>query len=541
MQHLPELVLAGILTSWYLYQRRARAKSLGDAPYVPGPKASSFWAGNLYEISATLNGQALVDYAKQFGGVLKLHGTPVSECDTLLISDTAALGRIIQASNRAWDQLVGHQALSVGLFGASLASVGEEDHARQRRGLQPAFNAIPIKALLPEIELIVERCIKTIDRELGATGQPVEIDAMSTFKRWAIDSLSVALFSTPLNTLEDPSHPLVHSFSNLLEDGFTSPNAFGFFIRELVLKMPHSVVGWLSKRDPKKMESLHETIQNAATFQKLVDESVAAQDEDSLRDQSLPKLLKAVTSPDSKYTMTADELFGNIRLLLFAGHDTSATTMANICRMVAPNPAWQARLTQEVKAHATHLAATGAELTVQDLETLPLLNATIQETLRLLPILPAVHREAYADDVLPLSRPLQTTDGRTVSQLAVGKGQHVLLNFIAFNRDPDVWGADADYFNPERWLWEGDAKVPRVKSPGIYRGLMSFGAGSRGCIGFRFAILELQAMMYHFFQHFRVSPVLGIEIETVNRAVSLPRVKGRFKKGGEVPVLMERL
>ena len=59
---------------------------------------------------------------------------------------------------------------------------------------------------------------------------------------------------------------------------------------------------------------------------------------------------------------------------------------------------------------------------------------------------------------------------------------------------------------------------------------------------YRFAVLEIQAMVYHFFQHFKVSPVPGVEIDTVNRAVSVPRVRGRFsKKGGELPVLVERL
>ena len=109
----------------------------------------------------------------------------------------------------------------------------------------------------------------------------------------------------------------------------------------------------------------------------------------------------------------------------------------------------------------------------------PYAHAVHQETLRLLPIVAAVAREALADDVLPLAHPLQLTDGRTVAQLAVRTGQPVLLSLLAFNRDPAIWGADADVFRPARWF--GD--VPRVKSPGVYRGSMSFGAGVRACIG----------------------------------------------------------
>ncbi|EJD45806.1 cytochrome P450 [Auricularia subglabra TFB-10046 SS5] len=536
-----ELALVAALVGWLAFRRHARQKRLGDAPHVPGPAATSFWAGNEYDIVSTLNGQALVDYARKFGGVVKLHGTRASHTDTLLVSDPAALARVMQANNRTWDQPPGQLSLSIPMFGLSLASVSQEGHTRQRRGMQPAFNPNPVKQLLPEVEEVAQRCIRLIDRDIGTTGKPVEVDAMAVFKRWGIDSLATALFSTPLNTLDDPSHPLVHAFTNLLEDGFAPPNAFGLFVQTLALQLPTPILHWLSSRDPKTTAAIGEVIQNASSFQKMVDESISARDEGSLRDESLGKLLKKVSSPDSKYTMSADELFGNVRLLLFAGHDTSATTMANVCRLTAFNPEWQARLVQEVQSHAASLTASGAELTAQDLESLPCLNATLQEALRILPIVAGIHREALTDDVLPLSHPILTADGRTISQLAVGKGQHVIINIIAFNRDPTIWGPDADSFNPERWLWEGDAKVPRVKSPGIYRGSMAFGSGLRACLGFRFAVFELQAMVYHFFQHFKVSPVRGIEIETVNRAVSVPRVRGRSKRGGELPVMIERL
>ncbi|KZW01006.1 cytochrome P450 [Exidia glandulosa HHB12029] len=540
MNRLPELALVAGLVSWYIYHRRSRAKALwGDAPYVPGPPRTSFFAGNLYDIASTLNGQALIDYTRAFGGVVRLYGTPVSTTDTLMVSDPAAMARILQASNKAWDQPPGQRTLSIGVFGLSLASVGEEGHTRQRRGLQPAFNPTPVKALMPEIDEVAQRCVQVIDRDIGPDGKAIEMDAMGTFKRWAIDSFATALFSTPLSTLEDPSHPLVHAFTNLLEDAFAPPNAFGFFVQTLVLeKLPHSVLEWLSKRDPSKVAAIGETISNAASFQTMVDHSIAERDEDSLRDDSLGQLLKKIASPDSKYSMSADELFGNVRLLLFAGHDTSATTMANICRLMAENPAWQARLSEELRAHA---ASSGSDLTASDLDALPCLNATIQESLRLLPIVAGIAREALTNDVLPLSTPIKTNDGRTINSLTVGKGQHVLLNLIAFNRDPNIWGPDADEFNPARWLEESSMAVPYVKSPGIYKGSMSFGAGVRACLGFRFALLELQVMVYQFFRHFKVKPVEGVEIFTVNRAVSLPRVKGRFKTGGELPVLVERV
>ena len=322
------------LVSWILYRRRSKAKHWGDALYVPGPASTSFFAGNLYDVVSTLNGQAFIDYARTFGGVVRLHGTAASPTDTLVVSDPAAMARILQANNRTWDQPPGNHTLSIPIFGRSLASVGEDGHTRQRRGMQPAFNPGAVKSLLPEVDEIAQRvraalrrdsernshrfqCIRVVDADVGA-GR-VEVDAMATFKRWAIDSLATALFATPLNTLEDAAHPLVHSFTNLLEDGFAPPNALGLFVQTVALQLPHAVLHWLSKRDPGKVAAIGETISNAAAFQRMVDEAVSARDEGSLCEDSLAKLLKKASEPDSKYTMSAEELFGNVRLLLFAG------------------------------------------------------------------------------------------------------------------------------------------------------------------------------------------------------------------------------
>lgn len=57
--------------------------------------------------------------------------------------------------------------------------------------------------------------------------------------------------------------------------------------------------------------------------------------------------------------------------------------------------------------------------------------------------------------------------------------------------DTSVWGSDAYEFRPERWLPnavqalpEGVMEIPSIAFP-------TFLAGTRACIGFRFAMIEL--------------------------------------------------
>ena len=87
------------------------------------------------------------------------------------------------------------------------------------------------------------------------------------------------------------------------------------------------------------------------------------------------------------------------------------------------------------------------------------LRLAVDEALRLHPNLPESPRVAAEDVVL-------------ANGIEVRAGRHVLVRKDLVNRDPEVFGSDADRFDPRR---ETAAGVPRY---GI-----SFGAGAHKCIG----------------------------------------------------------
>lgn len=44
---------------------------------------------------------------------------------------------------------------------------------------------------------------------------------------------------------------------------------------------------------------------------------------------------------------------------------------------------------------------------------------------------------------------------------------------------PEIWGEDADEFNPDRY---NDPSLPRVQVPGVWGGLLSFIGGPHHCL-----------------------------------------------------------
>jgi len=83
----------------------------------------------------------------------------------------------------------------------------------------------------------------------------------------------------------------------------------------------------------------------------------------------------------------------------------------------------------------------------------------VHETIRLQPSSPIAMRWALAEVTLPSDR-------------VVPEGAQVVLDLMAVNRDPGIWGTDAGQFNPERQVPEGHGPWG-----------LSFGSGMHACIG----------------------------------------------------------
>ena len=69
----------------------------------------------------------------------------------------------------------------------------------------------------------------------------------------------------------------------------------------------------------------------------------------------------------------------------------------------------------------------------------------------------------------------------------VGAGDQIVIPIVALHRMKEIWGEDADEFKPERWEC-----IPEAVSsiPGVWGNIFSFIGGARGCIGYRFSLIE---------------------------------------------------
>ena len=102
--------------------------------------------------------------------------------------------------------------------------------------------------------------------------------------------------------------------------------------------------------------------------------------------------------------------------------------------------------------------------------------------------------QVNVDDTLPLTQPVRTASGKLVDSIFVAKGTTIRIPIIGINMSEELWGSDADKFDPKRWLGLNLKEGGGHRSGEIqgYKNLLTFVNGPRACLGRNFAVTEIK-------------------------------------------------
>lgn len=184
-------------------------------------------------------------------------------------------------------------------------------------------------------------------------------------------------------------------------------------------------------------------------------------------------LLLSARYEDTGEAMTEEQLISEVLVLLLAGHDTTANTLAWLLYLVAAHKEVQQRLISAVEKMTDP----------QDCIKNDYFQAVINESMRLYPPAWVADREALTAD--------------RYGQFSYPAGTVVITFFYGLHRSSDHW-TDAGSFKPDRFLDEHG----KIKKMNAY---YPFGAGPRMCIGNNFAMAEMCFFLRAFFSRFAIS------------------------------------
>lgn len=179
---------------------------------------------------------------------------------------------------------------------------------------------------------------------------------------------------------------------------------------------------------------------------------------------------------DEQIVQVLTELFG-------ASLDTSSITVYWGLAYLIKHPEIQCQLQDELD----NVIGRDRLPTLTDIPSLPLLQATVYELLRV-------------TSVAPLAIPHSTTTETTIRDFTIPKDTMVFINLWSLHRDPAIW-KDPDVFNPRRFLNGAGELI----DPKTFGGFLPFSGGRRRCPGESLAMKTLPVFLAALLHSFRFS------------------------------------
>ncbi|MFZ5891692.1 MAG: cytochrome P450 [Myxococcota bacterium] len=197
--------------------------------------------------------------------------------------------------------------------------------------------------------------------------------------------------------------------------------------------------------------------------------------------------------------LSEDELIGHAGVIFAAGHETSSNALAWTLLLLSQHP----RILRDLHDELSGLLR-GDAPRVDQLQSLPLLDNVVKESLRILPPVPFNHRVVGVDTEL---------GGHLLP-----RNTEVISSIYHTQRIPDLFQNPA-HFLPDRW---------NTIEPGPYA-YNPFSTGPRMCIGATFALMEIKIVLAIILQRFRFELVPKSRINRFLSITMSPRPGVRMR------------
>ncbi|WP_369251344.1 cytochrome P450 [Streptomyces sp. R41] len=311
--------------------------------------------------------------------------------------------------------------------------------------LAPGFSREAMEGYHPMMLAVTERLTDRWDREQAA-GRSVDVPGDMT--KLTLETIARTGFGHDFGSFErSRPHPFV--------DAMVGTLTYAQRLNAVPAPMAPLLMRGASRRNEADMAYLNRTVDA------VVKDRQSSSGEGDLLDRMLE-----TAHPETGERLAPQNIRRQVITFLIAGHETTSGALSFALHYLSRHPDVAARARAEVDRVWGDTDRPGYDQVAK----LRYVRRVLDESLRLWPTAPAFAREARQDTVLGGVHPMR-------------QGAWALVLTAMLHRDPDVWGADAEKFDPDRF----DAKAVRARPGHTFK---PFGTGARACIGRQFALHE---------------------------------------------------
>ncbi|KAF9235974.1 cytochrome P450 [Melanogaster broomeanus] len=518
--------------------------------HLPGPKATSLIYGNMGDIWETQSCFLQEKWVEEYGNTLRYKGFFCT--DGLLTVDAYAISHILAHNSDYQKPLYVRHGLAKILGNGKII---ETHHGKlflryvriigSDGSQNPAFGPVQIRALTSIFFAKAIRLRDVLTSEISnnpaANTTGARIDIVPWLTKAALDVIGLAGFNYNIDALNANEIPneLNEAISTVIAiPKFGILNALQACIPLLCLIasanhiLAHYKLSLFAQRAMQRIA--RELLMSAKAAARAGAKETGEIDKSSIHGRDLfSQLVKANMATDipKSQRLSDEDVLAQFATFLAAGHESTSTATTWAFHQLALAPEIQIKLREELISVDTET------LSMDDLMALPYLDAVVKETLRTNPPVMHAARTAMRDDVIPVKRPFTDKRGVVQDQIRITKGDLIFIPILAMNSSKELWGPDAHEFKPERW-----ENVPEAVSdiPGVWSHLLSFLGGPRACIGYRFAVVEMKALLFTLVRAFEFE--LAVPASDIGKhwvIVQRPILRGDPTKKPQLPLLLK--
>ena len=431
--------------------------SLLDLP--PGPRQPRYAQALQWVMRPQ---EFLVRQRERFGDVFTLEfidGQPL-----VVLSDPEDVRTVFTGSAEVMHAGEANKLLAPVLGSRSILLLDEAEHLRHRRLLLPPFHG---ERMLRYEQIMAEAA----RRELATWQEGETIEMLPRMQAITLEVIMRAVFGIEDGLGKERLRVLLRTMLQQTTN-----------MRQMALSL---ILGPDSERLQQRLDEVLRPVDEE--LYRVIAEHRRAPDLEE-RGDILSMLLLA--RDEDGQPLSDEELRDELMTLLLAGHETTASSLSWAFEQLTQKPQTLERLTEELR----------------DGDDEAYVDAVIQETMRLRPVLPIVIRL--------LKQPITVGQGR----FRLPAGTRVAPAIMLVHLRDDIY-PDPFEFRPERFI-----ETP----PGTYTWI-PFGGGMRRCVGSAFALFEMRAVLRAVLKTFDIEAVGGPERIARRSLTIVPDHGGRVR------------
>ncbi|KAF5737827.1 cytochrome P450 734A1-like protein [Tripterygium wilfordii] len=365
----------------------------------------------------------------------------------LAVSDPQIIKEALMKTDECSFGKVGFTPLTKQLFGQGLTGLKGAKWALHRRITKQAFYMNQIKDSVPEIVASTTKMLENWE-EIRGEREEFEVEVNKEIHDLSADTTTKIIFGGSyeerkrISELQDQQ---LHLFTRAVRSVYIQGFRF--------LPTRDNMQRWRLEKETRE------------SIRKLIDaNSKVKENSKSL----LSLLLSSYKNQDGEdERLSVDEVIDECKTFFFAGKETNANLITWALLLLALHQEWQIKAREEV----VHVCGANGVPVAENVQDFKILSMILNETFRL-----------YSPIVMLVRETLEKVK---IGSIDIPPKTQLFLALTATNHDTDIWGEDANEFNPLRFK----ESRSRVAS------LFPFGLGPIGCLSQNQAIYEAKIVL----------------------------------------------